>query len=163
MSKLTLGKPGVFYYLLVYFTHMKTKEEIINQLIGNTCWRAWRGAGPAIFFEFGEKLPDRKGGEPRKGTYSIGFSCPWQVFKDGQVWFNYSSNLNEMDQKIMSFTNTEMTGIKFDSDLHEETLVFSNGLEIKTYHNQADDQWHILTPEVECVFYQDKVEIGPLD
>jgi|GEM_PF-2849895 len=39
---------------------MKTQEQIIRELIGKTCWRAWRGVGTAVFFEFGEKLADRK-------------------------------------------------------------------------------------------------------
>lgn len=142
---------------------MNTQEEIITRLVGNNCWRAWRGVGTALFFEFGEKFPDRKGGELRRGTYTIGLSCPWQVYQKGVLLFNDTLDLKELDKKILIFNEAKVTEILFDSDLHEEKIVFSNGFEIHTYHNQPNDQWHILTPKLECVFYRDKTEISALE
>lgn len=142
---------------------MKTKEEIITELVGNVCWRAWRGVGTVLYFEFGEQLPDKKGGEPRKGTYTLGLSCPWQVFRGKTLLFNDTFDLKELDEKVLLFNNSRVTEINFEADTHEETICFENGLEIHIYHNGSDDQWHILTPELECVFFKDRVQVGPLE
>lgn len=142
---------------------MKTQEKIISELVGNVCWRPWRGVGPVVFLELGEKFPDKKGGELRKGTYTIGLNCHWQVFKNGELLFNDSLDLKELDQKILLFNQAKLTEIIFNRKLHEEIIIFSNGLEIHTYHRNTDDEWHILTPELECVFYRDKTEIGSLE
>lgn len=142
---------------------MKTQEQIIRELIGETCWRAWRGVGTAVFFEFGEKLADRKGGEARKGTYTIGLSCPWQIFQKNIIVFNDTIDLKELDQKILLFNDLKVTEINFDLGLHEDRILFKNGLEIHNYHNRSDDQWHIVTPDLECIFYKDKTVIGPIE
>ena len=59
--------------------------------------------------------------------------------------------------KSQGVLNSVVTCIRFDPDLHEETLLFSNGLAIRASHNHPADEWYILTPEEECVVGGDRV------
>lgn len=141
---------------------MHTKDQIISNLLGSVCWRAWRGAQSVFYLEFGDKFPDRKGGPLARGTYSVGFSCPWQVLRGEQVVFNSKSEYQVIDDQLALFLNSAITDIRFDPDLHEETLLFSNGLAIRAYHNHPADEWCILTPEEECVVGGRRVGVGGL-
>ena len=68
-----------------------------------------------------------------------------------------------MDKHLEEFNDQKLLDIKFDTTLHEESIVFSNALTIQTYHNQPDDEWHIITPEIELVVFKDTVKIEPAE
>lgn len=141
------------------------RDEIISKIIDQVCWRAWRGYRSAIFFEFGDKLPNRPGEtDLRRGTFTIGVTpCPWQVFKNGELLFNDQTDFKKMDDLQKQFENQKLLNIQFDKQLHEESILFSGGLTIKTYHNEPDDAWDILSPDTTLVFFKDRVDISPAE
>lgn len=144
---------------------MKSTGQILSSVKNQICWRPWRGGRDAIFFEFGDKLPNKPGDkELRRGTYTIGITpCPWQIFKDGELFFNDQTEFKKMDELQKEFENQKLLDIEFDKELHEESIIFSGGLTIRTYHNRPDDEWHILTPDATLVVFKDRIEISPAE
>ncbi len=144
---------------------METKEQVLAQVKNQVCWRPWRGGRSAIFFEFGDKLPNKSGDkELRRGSFTVGITaCPWQVFRNGELFFNDQTDFKKMDELQHEFEGQKLVDIEFDNELHEEAIIFSGGLTIRTYHNQPNDEWYILTPNVELVILRDRIEIAPAE
>lgn len=136
------------------YTARMTIKTILEEIIGLSCWRPWRGAGYAIYLELGDKLPNNPGeSELRKGSYSIGLvSCPWFVYRDNQLLFGTNSSLSEIDQKIPILSNQKLVDIKENNEKHETSLFFANNLSIVISYTNPKDEWVVLTPKEEVTF-----------
>lgn len=143
---------------------METKEQIVAAIKNQVCFRPWRGGRDALFFELGKLSPKPRDRNSQRGTFTIGVTaCPWQIFKDEQLFFNDQSDFKQMDERIGEFEGKTLIDIKFHPELHEEEIVFTGGFVIHTYHNHPEDEWYILTPSVEFVVLKDTTEIVPAE
>jgi hypothetical protein len=121
---------------------------IFNQLMGQVCWRAWRGGGSAVFLELGKKLPNKNGTEPQQGEYTISLSSSkWSVLEGEKIIFCDDSDLKLVDQLISKLQQLTLKEITFLNN--EEVIYFNKNISIKISHPHSIDEWYVLTPSNE--------------
>lgn len=141
---------------------MNSLDEITTKIKNQKCWRPWRGAGFAVYFELGDKLTNHKNEEPSKGTYTIGLTvCPWYVFKRDKLIFGVESSYEEIDKDLKIFKGKTLQEIQFDEKKYEAKAIFSDGLSIKIHYSDLRDEWCILTPKVELIISREKTAVSP--
>lgn len=121
-------------------------NKIKQQLLGKTCWRAWDGLLPAIFFELGEKI------SKRKGEISLCLdTCPWQILIGNHEYANSKDPRGKILLAIKKIEGSEVTDFLISDKSREVSIVF-NQATIRIFLNQKSDNFYILDQNDKVIF-----------
>lgn len=123
------------------------KTNIKQVVIGKLCQRAWDGLLPAIFFELGEKLTEKK------GEISLCFdTCPWQLFKNGIEIANSKDSREVILSAITKIENTKVSNFEVSDD--EKTINVTFGqFTISAFLNAETDTFYIVGSNNDEIVY----------
>ncbi len=113
-------------------------ETKMQQIIDKTCWRAWDGLLPAIFFEVGEKIDEKT------GEFSLCLdTCPWQIFENETVLVDSKASKKEIDLVLSKFIGQKVREINVNNQEFSSLIRFDD-LTIKVFLNSDQDEWYLL-------------------
>lgn len=124
------------------------KTNIKQLITGKSCWRAWDGLLPAIFFELGEKVTQKK------GEFSLCFdTCPWQLFENGTEIANSKVDRPKILAAITKVENTRLTN--FEVNDNETVIKATFGqFTLTAFLHEKPDTFYIVGPHNEEVIYE---------
>ncbi len=124
-------------------------QDVASDVVGEICWRAGRGHGSFITFDFGRLLPgpNRERGEWHLWVYF----GDWTLREGGRVLATTWDDYPVIDTGIERFTGKRLDGVRIDADTLDTTFVFENSLTLDIGPNTDDespdaDWWLLFTP-----------------
>jgi len=123
------------------------ENNLLNTVVGPPCQKAWDGLWPSIFFEFGNKVTQKKYEHDSDWEYSLGMDvCPWLVIQDEKVVLS-SDDVPEKAAAVFEiFKNKVLNEIEINTEEKFVVFTFSEGLILETSHVNEDDEFYLLTP-----------------
>jgi hypothetical protein len=130
---------------------MAVEAPFMEAMIGKTVSRIWRGAGSAIFIEFGELEPRmlRRGepGNPR-GEISLMVEWSWRIEGPNSILVGSWSDEGQWTEHFDKLVGSTVKDVILLGALPEIQVSFSNLMQIASFMTaEGQPAWSILTRE----------------
>jgi len=120
------------------------------KIIGQKCWRAWEGVLPAIFFELGKKIGDKK------GEISLCFdTLPWELMINDRLEVDSKSDKKRIIDALFKINGQIVTNFYINKNDQTVELSF-NKIKIIGYFNNNNDSFYIINSNEEELAFNKK-------
>lgn len=127
-----------------------TAQEIADRAVGEICWRAERGHGSFLTFDFGQRVsgPYRDRGEWHLWIYF----GDWTLSEPDKVLATDSDDHAVIEAAAGRFAGSRLVNVSIDDTSLEATFQFEHGLRLDVRPNSCDedpdeDWWLLFTPD----------------
>jgi hypothetical protein len=127
-----------------------TAQDIVGSAVGQLCWRAERGHGSFLTFEFGERVsgPGRDHGEWHLWVYF----GDWALSGPEGVLATDPDDKDVIDRAVASFGGKRLVNATVDPVSFRASLDFEGGLRLEIGPNSDDEEtdaewWLLFTPQ----------------
>lgn len=127
-----------------------TAQEVLARMAGEACWRAERGHGTFLTFDFGQRV---HGPHRDRGTWHLWvYAGDWRLRGPDGVLATDQDELPVIDRAIARFEGARLARVTLNSASLDTTFDFEQGVRLDiTSNSDAEtrdaDWWLLFTPD----------------
>jgi hypothetical protein len=135
---------------MVPMTTDSSPQDVVSGVVGEICWRAERGHGSFLTFDFGGRLP---GPRRDRGEWHLWvYFGDWKLRDEAVVLATHDDDYALIDRAVARFAGKRLQDVAVSSDLLASTFSFETGLQLVVGANSDEvspdaDWWLLFTSD----------------